>query len=172
MPQYAAFLRGVTPMNAEMAELKRAFEAAGFGDVKTVLASGNVIFTSNKASVASLQADAEAAMVKHLGRAFLTIVRPMDGLRSLLESNPYKRFKLSTGSKRIVTFLRELPEKRPKLPLEKDGARILARRGNAIFSVYVPTPKGPVFMSLLEKAYGKDQTTRTWQTLEKVVTSS
>ncbi len=42
MPRYAAFLRGVGPMNAKMPELKQVFEAAGFTDVKTILASGNV----------------------------------------------------------------------------------------------------------------------------------
>ena len=36
MPRYAAFLRGVNPMNAKMPELTKAFEAAGFADVKTV----------------------------------------------------------------------------------------------------------------------------------------
>ena len=46
MPRYAAFLRGVTPMNAAMPELKRAFEDAGFTDVVTVLSSGTVVFTA------------------------------------------------------------------------------------------------------------------------------
>ena len=41
---YAAFLRGVSPMNAKMPEVKRCFEAAGFTDVKTLLSSGNVVF--------------------------------------------------------------------------------------------------------------------------------
>jgi uncharacterized protein (DUF1697 family) len=44
MPRYVAFLRGVSPMNAKMAELKRCFEGAGYTDVKTVLSSGNVVF--------------------------------------------------------------------------------------------------------------------------------
>jgi uncharacterized protein (DUF1697 family) len=158
-------------MNASMPHLKRAFEAAGFGDVTTVLSSGNVIFTADKAAVARLQAEAEAAMEKHLGRSFLAIVRPVNGLRTLLESNPYKRFRLAANAKRIVTFLRDPPSARLKLPIEKDGARILAVRGGSIFSAYVPTPKGPVFMTLLEKTFGKAQTTRTWQTLERVVTA-
>jgi uncharacterized protein (DUF1697 family) len=34
--RYAAFLRGVMPTNCKMPELKRAFEDAGFKDVKTV----------------------------------------------------------------------------------------------------------------------------------------
>ncbi|MDE2325144.1 MAG: DUF1697 domain-containing protein, partial [Betaproteobacteria bacterium] len=42
MPRYVAFLRGVSPMNARMPELKACFEAAGFGAVRTLLSSGNV----------------------------------------------------------------------------------------------------------------------------------
>ena len=44
MPRYAALIRGVSPMNCSMPKLKKAFEASGFGDVRTVLASGNVVF--------------------------------------------------------------------------------------------------------------------------------
>ncbi len=46
MKRYAAFLRGVSPMNAKMPELKRAFEAAGFQAVRTLLSSGNVDVTT------------------------------------------------------------------------------------------------------------------------------
>jgi hypothetical protein len=48
------------------------------------------------------------------------------------------------------------------------GARILAIRGREIFSAYRPTPKGPVFMNLIEKTFGTEQTTRTWDTIKKV----
>ena len=88
MPRYAAFLRGVSPMNAKMPELKAAFEAAGFTDVKTVLSSGNVVFSATRASESSLQRKAEAAMGERLGKEFLTIVRPVDALRELLASDP------------------------------------------------------------------------------------
>ena len=37
MPTYAAFLRGVSPLNAKMPELQKCFESAGFENVKTVL---------------------------------------------------------------------------------------------------------------------------------------
>ena len=153
-----------------MPELKRALEKAGFGDVKTVLGSGNVVFTADTAAAARLQAEAEAAMQEHLGRSFLTFVRPVNGLRTLIESNPYKTFAAPPGAKRIVTFLRDPPPKL-RLPLERDGARILAVRGGAVFGDYVASDKGPVFMALLEKTFGKAITTRTWQTLERVSVS-
>jgi uncharacterized protein (DUF1697 family) len=167
MARYAAFLRGVSPMNAKMPELKAAFEAAGFSDVKTLLSSGNVVFTARPTSVASLERKAEAAMLDRLGQAFLTIVRPVNGLRRMLASDPFKPFRLKPGSKRIITFLRERPSKTLALPIEFEGARILAIRSGSIFSVYVPNPKGPVFMSLIERTFGKEVTTRTWDTVAK-----
>ena len=168
MPRYAAFLRGVMPMNAKMAELKQAFEAAGFTDVKTLLSSGNVVFTAPSSSEATLQRKAEAAMLKRLGRAFLTIVRPVDALRELLASDPYQAFRLPPDAKRIVTFLLQPPASKLTLPAELHGARILAVQGSNVFSIYVWTPKGPVFMTLIEKTFGTDQTTRTWDTITKV----
>jgi uncharacterized protein (DUF1697 family) len=168
MPRYAAFLRGVSPMNAKMPELKKAFEAAGFTDVKTVLSSGNVVFSAAKASEASLQKQAESAMKQRLGQAFVTIVRPVDALREMLESDPYRAFRLPGEAKRIVTFLREKPTATLKLPIERDGAQILLMKGQEVFSAYVASPKGPVFMTLIEKTLGKDVTTRTWDTVAKV----
>jgi uncharacterized protein (DUF1697 family) len=61
MARYVAFLRAVSPMNAKMPELKKCFELAGFRDVKTVLSSGNVVFSARKASGTSLERKAEAA---------------------------------------------------------------------------------------------------------------
>ena len=166
--RYAAFLRGVGPMNAKMPELKKAFEAAGFTDVKTLLSSGNVVFSARAATPAALQRKAEAAMLRHLGHAFLTIVRPINALRELVASDPFQAVRLGAAAKRIVTFLREPPAANLRLPIERDGARILSARGGEVFSAYVPTPKGPVFMALLEKTFGKQQTTRTWDTVVKV----
>jgi uncharacterized protein (DUF1697 family) len=168
MPSYAAFLRGVMPMNAKMTDLKQAFEAAGFTDVRTLLSSGNLVFTAPSASVSAHERKAEAAMSRRLGRAFLTIVRPIDALREILASDPYRAFGLPPDAKRIVTFLREQPSPNLALPVEVHGARILAVTGSNVFSAYVRTPKGPVFMTLIEKTLGSEQTTRTWETVTKV----
>lgn len=172
MPRYAALLRGITPMNAKMPELKRCFEAAGFDAVRTVLGSGNVVFDARTASAATLQRRAENAMQEGLGRTFLTIVRPVDELRALLEADPFARHKLPAEAKRVVTFLRKAPAAKPALaialPIELHGARILHFAGAEVFSAYLPSPKGPVFMTLIEKTFGKDVTTRTWETVRKV----
>jgi uncharacterized protein (DUF1697 family) len=168
MPRYVAFLRGVSPMNAKMPELKRCFEQAGFGNVKTLLASGNVVFDSARAAMpAALQRKAEAAMTEHLARSFSTIVRPQKELIALIEADPFAAFKLPKDAKRIVTFLREPHEGKLKLPFELDNARILAVQGAEVLTAYVPQPGNPAFMHLIEKTFGKDVTTRTWETVTK-----
>jgi uncharacterized protein (DUF1697 family) len=167
MPRYVALLRGVSPMNAKMAQLKRAFERAGFGKVRTVLSSGNVVFDSRAASNRALARKAEKAMQQHLGRSFLTIVRAASELQDLLDSDPWAAFRLPAEAKRVVTFLPAPAGSRLKLPIEKDGARILAMTPTEILTAYLPSPRGPVFMSLIEKTFGKDLTTRTWDTVRK-----
>jgi len=156
------------PFNCKMPALKAAFEAAGFTNVKTVLGSGNVAFDARSSSEQALEQKAEAAMHEQLGKAFFTIVRPIEQLQALLATDPYKPFKVGPQAKRIVTFLRGRPKAKLKLPVEMDGARILAMKEGAVFATYLPNPKGPVFMRLIEKTFGKDVTTRTWDTIAKV----
>src|SRR5687768_12358217 len=168
MPRYAAFLRGVSPMNAKLADLRKAFEAARFGEVNTVRSSGNVASDARRASESSLQLAAEAAMLQRLGQAFLTIVRPVDMLSEMLATDPFRAHRLHDSEKPIVTFLRDAPRAKIELPVELDGARLLSLRGKELYSAYLPNPKGASFMMLIEKTFGKDVTTRTWDTIAKV----
>lgn len=167
MPRYVAFLRGVSPLNAKMPELKSCFEVAGFTNVRTVLSSGNVVFDARAASNASLERKAEAAMENALGRTFYTIVRRVDSLLTLQTTDPYAAFVLPANAKRVVSFLREPRSSKLALPLELDGAHVLCAAGTEVFTAYVVSENGPVFMKLIEKAFGTDVTTRTWETVKK-----
>src|SRR6185436_13121668 len=134
MARYVAFLRGVSPMNAKMAELRRCFEAAGITDVKT----------------------------RRFGRAFHTVVRSSEALQGMLDAGPFAAFRLSAKAKRVVTFQRKTPRRRLSLPIEMHGAR-----GREIFTAYVPSARGAAFMALIEKTFGREVTTRTWETVKK-----
>src|SRR5438552_6695635 len=90
LPRYVALLRGVSPANLKMPDLKRCLEIAGYAKVKTVLSSGNVAFDSASGS-------------------FYTIVRSVEYLNDLIEADPYADFDLPTDAKRVVTFARKLP---------------------------------------------------------------
>ena len=108
-------------------------------------------------------------MQDSLGRTFYTIVRPVSALRSLLETDPYAAFSTPPSAKRVVSFLRKPSMAKLALPIASDGARILNVIGREIFTTYVPSDKGPVFMKLLETAFGREITTRTWETVRKCV---
>ncbi len=159
-------------MNLQMPALKACLEDAGFSDVKTLLSSGNVVFSATAASEAALEKKIEAALKKSLGREFMTLVRSIEALQALLAADPYRELKAPAGSKRVVTFLRQAPERLPRLPIVFDGARILRVIDREVLSDYVVGPRGPVFMTLLEKTFGKGITTRTWDTVRKVAGSS
>ena len=165
--RYVAFLRGVNPMNAKMPQLGRCFETAGFTDVRTLLSSGNVAFSTRAASLTTLKRRAEEAMEAGLGRAFAATIRASEARAALLDRDPFEEFGLEAKAKRVITFLPGPVSGRIALPIELHGARILKVEGAEVFSAYVPGPKGPVFMTLLERTFGKEITTRTLDTVRK-----
>ena len=172
MPRHVALLRGVSPLNAKMPELKACFESAGFTNVRTVLSSGNVVFDSTLADQALIESTAEEAMSRFLGRTFYTIVRSSEELLALLGSDPlgsdpYSRYGIPPNAKRVVSFFREPRRPKVALPLARDLASVVLVQGREAFTAYLPVQKGPVFMTLIEKAFGKDVTTRTLETIVK-----
>lgn len=167
MSRYVAFLRGVSPQNLSMAQLRAAMEGGGFDGVRTVLASGNVAFDARAASEATLARRIEAALTSTVGRSFQAIVRPSDFLAELLAGDPYADFEVPSGAKRVVTFLRAPHAGRLRFPIAREGASILGMRDREVFTAYVPHPKGPVFMTLIEQTFGSEVTTRTWDTVKK-----
>jgi uncharacterized protein (DUF1697 family) len=166
--RYVAFLRGVTPMNLKMPALASCLEAAGFTNVRTILASGNVAFDTRKAE-AGLEKAIEAAMQEHLGRVFVPYVRSVDHLKALLARDPFAPFRVAKDAKRIVSFVRKAPKPAPKLPVTLEKATIHALEDRDIFTSYVRQPGNPAFMRLIAKTFGDEVTTRTWETVEKVV---
>jgi uncharacterized protein (DUF1697 family) len=167
--RYAAFLRGVSPMNLKMPALKACLEGAGLTDVQTLLSSGNAVFSARTESEAALERKIEKALHAGVGRTFLTLVRSIDELAAMLDADPFAKHRLAPPEKRVITFLREPPATRLRLPLEVDTARILAMAGREVFSAYAEGPNGAAFMRLLEKTFGTEMTTRSWDTVHKAV---
>jgi uncharacterized protein (DUF1697 family) len=167
MPRYVALLRGVSPMYLKMADLKACMEAQGFTDVRTILASGNVAFDARATGEAALEKRIEKALEARVGRRFPTLIRTSAALQRLVQTDPYAAHRLPREAKRVVTFLSVPFRGRLALPVELDGARVLAVAGREVFAAYTPSPNGPVFMTLIERTLGKDVTTRTWDTVRR-----
>ena len=106
-----------------------------------------------------------------LGRSFYTIVRQVTHLRALVETDPYAAFSLPQNAKRVISFLRTPRDGKVELPIESDGACILSMVDREVFTAYVPSPRGPIFMTLIAKNFGVEVTTRTWETVKKCATA-
>jgi uncharacterized protein (DUF1697 family) len=170
MREYVAFLRGINVGGhgtVNMEDLKKVFEDCDFKDVKTIATSGNVAFSSPMTEVAIVK-KAEAALQKRLGRETPVHIRSRDELRKMVEADPYKEFAIPKDAKRVITFLDASPKTALKLPHHQDGASILCIKDGVAYSAYVASPKGAVFMRVLEKAFGKGITTRTWDMINRL----
>lgn len=156
-------------MNLRMADLRRCLEEAGFTDVVTVRSSGNVVFDVPRSTPhAALERRLERVLADGLERGFPVMVRSVAALETLLAADPFAAHALPSGAKRVVTFLRSAPAQKLTLPVVGDDAWLLELHGSELFSAYVPGDRGPVFMNLIEKTYGKDVTTRTWDTVRVI----
>jgi uncharacterized protein (DUF1697 family) len=155
------------PTNAKMPELKDAFESARFTNVKTILGSGNVAFDTSIQLESEIERLAEEAITRTLGRTFYTIVRPSVYLQSVIARNTFTAAGIPQGAKRVISFMREAQRPKVPLPLAEHQASVFMASGREIFSAYVPTEKGPVFMGLIERAFGPNVTTRTFETVVK-----
>jgi hypothetical protein len=85
----------------------------------------------------------------------------------LLEENPFGDIDLTRGTRTHVTFLKKRAEK-ADLPSGK-GLDVLGVFDGAVCSVVHPSGTTPDLMSALDKRFGKEVTTRTWKTVERIV---
>ncbi len=169
-----AFLRGINVgghKKVTMAALKAAFESMGFRNVRTVLASGNVVFESRKTGP-----DLAAPMARGLAKAFgfpvPVILRSTRELKAMVASDPFKAVPGGPDVRLYVTFR---PKKAPALPPARlpeppAGVRIIRIDPGEVYSV-VRLSQGagtPDLMAFLERTLGRDVTTRNWQTVIKI----
>lgn len=177
MTRYAALLRGIAPSqpNNSNADLRGVFERLGFDRVGSVLASGNIVFASDESDVPDLEQRIQAALVADLGIGGGTIIRSLDELRALLDSDPFTGLTHGRGTYLVATFLKDGVAPPAELPTDPDplvrvvGFDAAARAFLTVIDNSDPGGATPDFMRWLDKTYGKDITTRTWLTVQRVV---
>lgn len=174
MSQYLALLRGVNlgKRRIRMADLRAAFESWGYGNPRTLLASGNVVFESDEADPATLRSAIEQNLQKRFGFWVPAIVRTEQEIGELISAKPFKRVTVTENTRLYVTFLSEPAESDLKMPYTSlDGNyRILNVAPGHLVSVLTLTPKSGTTdaMDILAKQYGDGITTRNWNTILKI----
>ena len=174
MTKYVALLRGIAPLNPNMRndKLRGVFEELGFANVKTVISSGNVVFESPSRNIKKLEETIEKALPEQLGFTSTTIIRSKDQLQKLVDNNPFKGMEHSQKSSLNVTFLKNKTSTDTKFPYNVDNRDyiLLGMYDGAICSVIdLTSSKTPDLMLWLEKKFGKEITTRTWKTVERIL---
>lgn len=170
---YVAFLRGINSgknPTVRMVVLRKAFEGLGFRNVKTVLASGNVLFETDVADERTLERRVEQVLLGALGFETDAVIRTMDDIKHLMESEPFESVTVTPSTRLYVTFVKEGSEADlGSVPTGK-GYRFLGVADGTVFSVVdLAEAKTPDLMSALDKGFGKDITTRNWNTVERIV---
>jgi uncharacterized protein (DUF1697 family) len=86
--RYAAFLRGVNVggVNLKMPEVAAALRDAGFENVRTILATGNVLLDAT-GSAATVRKKAEAALRSAFGYDAWVLVYGLDEVKALWGGN-------------------------------------------------------------------------------------
>ena len=174
MPTYVALLRGIGPLDPNMRneKLRGVFEHLGFAGVRTVITTGNVIFEADSTDVAGLEAQIEAAWPELLGFTSCTIIRHAEQLRRLVAARPFGDREHGPATGLDVTFLQRQPDAPLDLPYssERGDYQILAMDDRAIFSVLDRTVRpNPDLVRWIERQVGKQITTRTWATVQRIV---
>jgi uncharacterized protein (DUF1697 family) len=176
MTKYVAFLRGINVGGhkpVKMEELKKTFESMGFQNVKTLLASGNVLFETPETGADNLIKRIEEKLEKELGHEIGVLLRTVGEIQSLADADPFKNIKATPQTRFYVMFLSEKPKSALKVPyesIEKD-IKIVHVSDSEVCSVLTLSPnRGTVdLMSLLEKEFGRKVTTRNWNTVTKIL---
>jgi len=107
---YIALLRAVNVGGTgklPMTDLKAMCLDAGFTEVRTYIASGNVLFNS-KASAAKVKSALEARLLAYAGKPVGVVVRTAAELAAVLRANPFPK---ASQSQAVAIFLDEPPPK-------------------------------------------------------------
>lgn len=161
----AALLRGVNLGGRKviMSELRAACEAAGFSDVQTLLASGNLVLDA-KEKGAKVEAKLEKLILDEMGLKTEVFVRTGAELDAIIAANPFKAFAKQQPNFLVVTFMRA-PASAAEMKAIGDTALFGEEAKQGEKCLYIKFPEGQGVSKLKTPKLG---TARNWNTVTKL----
>jgi uncharacterized protein (DUF1697 family) len=173
--RYIALLRGINVggnKKIKMAELRELLTSLGFEHVKTVLASGNAAWDVEGDDTAAMQTTIEQAIEAAFGFSVSVIVMPREQIERLVACDPFKDVQVTNDTRLYVTFLPAPTKAHLEIPYHAPAQdfAILSVTDTEVCSVLTlsPTSRTVDSMSILEQEFGKNITTRNWNTVVKL----
>lgn len=174
MTKYIAFLRGINVSGhhkVPMAELREELAKLGFENIITLLNSGNVIFDAKSDNIQELENTVSAHLEQTFGFPIPTILRSQKTIERLLDKDPFQNIEVTKDIRLYVSFLRKEVETDLTIPWISDDEsfKILDIIDNTLVSVLdISVTKTTKGMAVIEKSFGKDITTRNWNTIKRI----
>ena len=173
--RHVALLRGVNVngITIKSADLKALFVELGFGAVRTVLASGNVLFDTDESDAGALRTRIEQALRKRFGYDAWIVLLTQKTVAEMAAGYPFERIDeerhpyIVFGSD--ASMLDEIVEKADTVDADVEQLK----RGKGV--LYWQCPRGesldtPVAKLLAKTRYKSSTTTRNLRTVEKLLT--
>lgn len=172
--RYAALLRGINVggnKKIAMAELRPMVESLGFSDAKTLLQSGNLVFSAKSQPMAKLEKTLEEATQKNLGVQCSYLVRDAAEWGAIIAANPFPKMAVSDPSHLTLTVCRERPDSAALKALRAEirGAEEFEAVGRELY-VWYPDGMGEskLALALSRNRLGTICTARNWNTVLKI----
>jgi uncharacterized protein (DUF1697 family) len=175
MARYVALLRGINVGGKNlipMPALKAAFEEAGFGDVRTYIQSGNVLFSAPSSGQAELTARVEGLLRAAFDHyAASVVLRSRSQMRTVVQKRPKGFGSEPTTYRYDVLFLKPALTTKAVLAAAqlKEGVdRIWAGTGVVYFSRLTSRATSSRLNRLISLPLYQDMTIRNWNTTAKL----
>lgn len=115
MPRYVALLRAVNVggRTVTMKELREAVEAQGYTNVRTLVASGNLVFDTKKTADAKLKSALETIIEKTFGIVSEVMVRSPAEWAAILKANPFPEKARKDPAHLVCLVCKTAPDAKP-----------------------------------------------------------
>ena len=166
---WVALLRGINVgrnKRLAMADLRRILGSLGYDDVRTLLMSGNAVFSSDVRSAAKVESAIEAAITSELGMDVKVLVRSGADIDRVVRENPFAKEGIP-GTQLHAIFLAANPTKKITI----DPTSVAPDRfalGERVVYIYVPNGLSGSTLPDFGKELGMTVTGRNWNTVLKL----
>jgi uncharacterized protein (DUF1697 family) len=175
MPKFIAFLRAINVGGhvVKMDQLRQFFEALGFANVETFIASGNVIFEAKSKDTNALQRRIEKHLHQVLGYEVVTLVRTLAELDQIANHRPFAESEMNRpGNTLYVGFIADNPakavsQKVEALASEVDDLKVTGRE--VYWLLHTNFSDSKLSGAVLERTLGMKATFRNINTVRRIL---
>ena len=175
MTTYIALLSGINVGGRNvvaMSDLRRTVEGAGFGDVRSLLQSGNLLFRDSGRPPGGLEQLLETQAEAQLRLHTTFLIRTAKEWETVIARNAFPQEAAGDPGRLVVMFLKDAPGARAVKELEAiAGPEIIRADGRQLYIVYTEgIGRSRLTNKLIEHTLGTPCTGRNWNTVLKLGT--